>query len=141
MGGTLKAPFGDLCPYDWGQMWHPRYMAETKWARWLYRLTGDLTERGVARRVGVTHTTVQRWVRSGVPPSRAYELCVRFGGDPFEVMLLIGRIQPEDVQMLNWAAIVQYAPAAVLTAELHARTVEATTADPDVDPRKRSVGV
>ena len=116
-------------------------MGETKWARWLYKLTNESTERGVAKRVGVTHTSVQRWVRSGVPPSRAYELCVRFKGDPFEVMLLIGRIQPHDVQMLNWAAIVQYAPASVLTAELHTRTVLATEADPEVDPRKWSVAV
>ena len=80
-------------------------------------------------------------MRSGVPPSRAYELCVRFKGDPFEVMVLIGRFQPHEVQLLNWEAIVQYAPAAVLSAELHARTVRATTADPSVDPHKLAVAV
>ena len=116
-------------------------MAETKWAHWLYQLTGELTERGIAKRVGVTHTTVQRWVRSGVPPSRAYELCVRFKGDPFEVMVLIGRMQPHDVQSLNWEAIVRYAPASVLSAELHSRTVTATSMEPTIDPRKWTVAV
>ena len=56
-------------------------------------------------------------------------------------MVLIGRIQPHEVQLLNWEAIVRYAPAAVLSAELHARTVIATSAEPSVDPRKLAVAV
>jgi len=116
-------------------------MGATKWARWLCALTHETTERGIAKRVGVSHTTVQRWVRSGVPPSRAYQLCVLFNGDVLEVMTLLGRIQPQDVQSLNWAAIVQYAPAEVLTAELHARTVRALRLRPEVDPRKLAVAV
>ena len=56
-------------------------------------------------------------------------------------MVLIGRIQPHEVQLLNWEAIVRYAPASVLSAELHSRTVTATSMEPTIDPRKWTVAV
>ena len=116
-------------------------MQDTRWGRWLIRLTGETSERAIAKRVGVSHTTIQRWVRSGVPPGRAWGLVVRFKGDPIEVIVLLGKIQPSDVQRLNWDAVVKYAPARALTEELHDRTVKATTEVPSVDPRKMTVAV
>ena len=116
-------------------------MNDTEWGRWLTRLTGETSERAIAKRVGVSHTTIQRWVKSGVPPSQAWGLVVRFKGDPIEVIVLLGKIQPSDVQRLNWDAVVKYAPARVLTEELHERTVRATTDTPSVDPRKWTVAV
>lgn len=116
-------------------------MEDTSWGRWLHRLTHETSVRAIAKRIGVSHTTVQRWMQSGVPPSKAFELCVHLKGDPIEVMVLLGRIQPQDVSVLNWAAIIQYAPAETLTAELHSRTVRALRASPEVDPKKRTVTV
>ena len=66
---------------------------------------------------------------------------MRFKGDPIEVMVLLGRIQPQDVKDLNWEAVVQYIPAEIITAELHSRTVRAVRARPEIDPRKLTVAV
>lgn len=116
-------------------------MEETKWFRWLRSLTKESSERAMAKRVGVSHTTVQRWVRSGVPPNTAWKLCVRFKGDPIQLIVLLGKIQPEHVPVLNWYAVVRYVPAEVLTAEVHARTVRVLRETPGTDPRKLSPAV
>lgn len=98
-------------------------MDDTKWVRWLRAVTHEDTERGIARAVGVSHTTVQRWVSKGVPPQTAWELTVRFKGDPIATLVVLGRVAPEDVSQLNFAAIMRYADADLLTAELHSRAM------------------
>jgi hypothetical protein len=92
-------------------------------AQWLCTVTGETTMRGVARKVGVSHTTVQRWINSGVPPSTVWDITLRFNGDPIAALVVMGRIEPDEVQRLNLAAIVRYADADILTAELHARAM------------------
>ena len=112
----------------------------TQWLQWLIATTGEKSTRGIARRVGVSHTTVQRWALTGVPPQRAWELTVRFRGDPIATLVILGRVAPDEVSHLNFGAIVRYAPAQALTKELHARTEQVLTARPEIDPRKTEVG-
>ena len=116
-------------------------MDDTKWERWLRTVTRENSVRGIARASGRSHTTVHRWIVSGVPPSAVWELTLRFRADPIETLIVLGRVTPEQVTQLNWAAVVQYAPAEVLTAELHSRTVTALRAQPEVDPKKRAVAM
>lgn len=98
-------------------------MEETKWAQWLRSLTHEDTERGIARVVGRSHTTVQRWASKGVPVQTVWELTVRFKGDPIAALVLLDRVKPEQVQLLNFAAMLRYADADLLTAELHSRAM------------------
>jgi hypothetical protein len=110
--------------------------------------------RGVARAVGVSHTTVQRWITSGVPPSTVWDITLRFNGDPVAALVVLGGIEPDEVQRLNLAAIVRYADADILTAELHSRAmrerVKAERSDAfdgapfvleDAEPPSRTTGV
>ena len=111
-----------------------------KWLHWLAATTGETSIRGIAKRVGVSHTTVQRWALSGVPAQRAWELTVRFNGDPIATLVILGRVTQDQVPHLNYAAIMRYAPAQALTKELHDRTVHVLSAQPEIDPRKTDVG-
>lgn len=111
-------------------------MCDTKWGVWLYRITRERSTRGVANRVGVSHTTVRRWCERGIPPPRAWELTLRFGGDPIETLVLLGRIRPDEVAGLNYAAMVQYAPTVVLTAELHNRATTTKREYPHIKLQK-----
>lgn len=115
-------------------------MDELHWARWLCRITSQTSMRGVALRVGVSHTTVQRWTRDGVPPDRITELTVRFNADPIESLVLAGHLREEDIPHLNYAALVKYAPLHVLEDEIHSRI--STYARTREDPlRKTGTGI
>lgn len=86
-------------------------------------LTHEDTERGIARAVGCSHTTVQRWAAKGLSPQMVWDLTVRFRGDPIAALVLLERVRPDQVQLLNFAAVMRYADADLLTAELHSRAM------------------
>ena len=98
-------------------------MDDTKWVRWLRAVTGQETVRGIARAVGVSHTTVQRWASAGVPPPTVWEITLRFKGDPIAALVVLDRVPADRVQQLNLAAVVRYADADILTEELHCRAL------------------
>jgi hypothetical protein len=98
-------------------------LEDTKWARWLRTVTGQETVRGIARATGRSHTTVQRWMAKGVPPSIVWEISLRFRGDPIAALVVLGRVTPDQVNQINFAAIAKYADADILTAELHNRAM------------------
>ena len=118
-------------------------MEKSKWFRWLATVTDEHTERGIARKIGVSHTTVQRWVRGGVPVSKVWELTLRFQGDPISALVLLRRIDEAQVHELNWEAIVRYAPIEVLGTELAARITEGARLYPKEAEslQKRSTGI
>ena len=94
-----------------------------KWEDWLRATTHEESGRDIAKAVGVSHTTVQRWIRTGVPPPTVWELTLRFRGDPVAALIVLGRITPEQVAELNFPAALRYVPEDELTAELHRRAV------------------
>jgi hypothetical protein len=83
--------------------------------------TGQESVRGIAKAVGVSHTTVQRWVTAGVPPPTVWDITLRFKGDPIAALVVLDRVPADKVHQLNLAAVVKYADADILTAELHER--------------------
>jgi hypothetical protein len=96
---------------------------DTKWVRWLRATTGQDSVRGIAKAVGVSHTTVQRWATAGVPPPTVWEITLRFKGDPIAALVVLDRVPADKVQQLNLAAVVRYADADILTGELHSRAM------------------
>ena len=95
----------------------------SRWGCWLREITHEETIRGIARAADVSHTTVRRWIAEGVPPSTVWELTIKFRGDPIMALVILGRITPEQVSQINFAAAVRYADADVLTGELHRRAM------------------
>jgi len=106
-------------------------MCEHNWREWLTNLTGEDSERKIARKVGRSHTTVQRWLAHGVPAQAVSELTARFGGDPIEALVLTGWLKDEHVAGLNYAALVKYVPADVLANELARRADLYVQTEPD----------
>ena len=113
-------------------------MCEHNWRQWLTNLTGEDSERKIARKVGRSHTTVQRWLANGVPPQAVSELTARFGGDPIEALVLTGWLKDEHVPNLNYAALVRYVPVAVLAEELHRRAAGYSQTRPDTLRKTRT---
>lgn len=80
--------------------------------------------RGIARKIGVGSTTVQRWVANGMSAEKVWSLTIRFHGDPVAALVLLSRVDDEELPNLNWAAVVKYAPIEVLADEIAARIAE-----------------
>lgn len=99
-------------------------MEKSKWFRWLSATTHETSSRGIARKVGVAHTTVQRWATNGMTADKVWELTRRFHGDPIAALVLLSRVDDADIPDLNWAAVVKYVPIDVLADEIAARIAE-----------------
>ena len=113
-------------------------MNETQWSKWLRSITGETTERGIARKVGRSHTTVQRWIRNGVPHTIVWELVLRFHGDPVAACVVLGYVAAEEVSEFNYAAVAEYMPTVVLTEELHKRARKTYRDYPSIKLQKRT---
>ena len=106
-------------------------MCERNWRAWLSSVTGEDSTRGIARKVGRSHTQVQRWIANGVPPSVVAELTTRFHADPIEALVLTGWLDDEHVPHLNYTALVEYIPVQVLAKELSRRAAIYSRTRPD----------
>ncbi len=108
--------------------------------KWIEEATGTKTLRSAASEIGVTHVTVSRWIRSGLPAGMLTQLLVRYGCDPIEALVVWGFLDEEDIPKLNYTALVRYFPGDVLTEEVHRRTVEHLN-NGDVGLQKKTVGM
>jgi hypothetical protein len=89
--------------------------------RWIEQSTGTKTLRAAAVELGVTHVTVSRWIRSGLPAGALTSLIVRYECDPIEALVVWGFLDESDIPNLNYKALVEYVPADVLSGELDRR--------------------
>jgi hypothetical protein len=112
----------------------------TKRWHWLQEVTGETTIRGAARAAGVTHPTIQRWLKGGAPIRAVIDLTVKFECDLIEALVVWGHLDDGDVAKLNYAALMKYVPGEVLTGEVHARYVDYMSKKPD-PYRKTTVGM
>lgn len=97
-------------------------MDDTKWLRWLRTVTRAHTQRDIARKVGVSHTTVQRWVANGIQPDTVWQLVVRFQSDPIQALVVLGRLEPDQVPQIAWTKVAEYMPTWVMAEEIARRS-------------------
>lgn len=121
--------------------WGTGAVDDTKWLRWLRTVTRVHTQREIARKVGVSHTTVQRWVANGVQPDTVWQLVVRFNADPIQALVVLGRLEPDQVQHINWARVAEYMPTTVLTEELHKRATTTRREHPHIKLQKLEAAI
>jgi hypothetical protein len=57
---------------------------------WLHRVTRETSHRGIARRLGVSHTTVARWIRDGLTLPHILDVCVALDIDPYDALEELG---------------------------------------------------
>lgn len=108
--------------------------------RWIESATGSDTIRGAAAVIGVSHVTVSRWIRSGMPVGTLTGLIVEYNCDPIEALVVWGYLRDTDIPRLNFAALVKYVPGEILTAEVHNRYTDYLSKQPD-PYQKTSVGM
>lgn len=92
------------------------------WDKWLRRITGDATQAEIAKRIGVSRATVQRWaVRKVIDPETVLKLARAYRVDPVEGLLAGGWLSLEDISMDGFRAVLQQAPTLFLVQELLTR--------------------
>lgn len=89
---------------------------------WLSKATGEDSARGVGRALGTHHTTIQRWVRNGMPDGTLIDLIIKYNQDPLLACVIWGLLDDDDVPRFNWEAISKYIPADILAGELYTRS-------------------
>ena len=99
-------------------------MQQTVWRDWLRHLTGETTTRGIAEKVGTSHTTVQRWINRGIPPRHVFDLAARFQADIYKALVMFEWLEDGDVERMNITTALRHYPEDALTAELHRRAME-----------------
>ena len=115
-------------------------MAQSRRWKWVQSVTGTSNVRSASAELGVSHSTVSRWVQKGMPIQTMMELVVKYQCDPIEASVVWGFLPPEAVPELNYDALTQYVPTQVLAAELHRRVDVYTGLRADSE-RKTSVGM
>lgn len=94
------------------------------WNQWLARVTNHASDHEVARRAGITHTTIGRWRKSGRAPAEGIITIARaFRADPIDGMVAAGLLTEADLMNGGLRNAVRHAPTAFLTDELHERAV------------------
>ena len=121
-------------------------MCDTSWGEWLRATTGGKSSRDLAARVSValqrdvSHTTIQRWMKSGIPPDVVFELSAWFKVDPTTAVIQMGWMTLDDVRRANLGFLMPLIPTETLTAELHRRALEARPPKLE-EPPPRTTGV
>ena len=116
-------------------------MPQSRRWKWIQSVTGGAENvRAAAAVLGVSHTTVSRWLQKGMPITTMTELIVKHQCDPIEASVVWGFLPTSAIPELNYQALIEYVPADVLTAEVHRRTVEYLRTRPET-LRKTSVGM
>lgn len=101
-------------------------MDERRRQDWLQEITGADGARGVSRAIGRHHSTVQRWIRDGIPAEVVLELSVRFEADALEALVAVGAVTSRNADLIIEHSTLRRIPTERLVRELAARSVAAT---------------
>jgi len=94
------------------------------WQAWLDHATDGDSARAIARRVGMSHVTVRRWMNSDTAPCHGIIRIAReYGVDPVEGMISAGWLTEADLMNGGLRNAVRHAPTLYLTEELHERVL------------------
>lgn len=92
------------------------------WTQWLDRATKLESDRQIARKVGLTHTTISRWRNAGTAPAEGIIRIARaYDADPIDGLVSAGIITQADLMNGGLRNAVRHAPTVYLTEELHER--------------------
>ncbi|SIN72452.1 hypothetical protein [Agromyces cerinus] len=97
---------------------------------WLTQATGVHTSRAIAEKIGavthstVTHTTVLRWMKTGIPPDVVFTLAIHSNMDICETIVSMGWATRDELYRANIDGLMSQLPDNRLTGELHRRAVE-----------------
>jgi hypothetical protein len=108
--------------------------------KWIQVTTGQTTIGGAAQVLGVPRATLSRWLKSGMPIASLVPLIVKFGCDPIESSVVWGHLNDQDIERLNYEALVRYIPIAILAKEMSRRASIYSETRPDSE-RKTSAGM
>jgi ParB-like chromosome segregation protein Spo0J len=92
------------------------------WETWFERVTRGETQQQIGDRLGVSRSTVARWVRHGVlEPNELLALARAYKTDPIEGLLASGWLTMDDMKNGGMTYIISCAPTRMLVNELYKR--------------------
>jgi len=92
------------------------------WSTWFDRVTRDETQQQIGARLGVSRSTMARWMRHGVlEPNELLALARAYKADPIEGLLASGWLTMEDMKNGGMSYILSNAPTRMLVNELYKR--------------------
>jgi DNA-binding transcriptional regulator YdaS (Cro superfamily) len=98
-------------------------MIVTDWTAWLRAVVGADSHQAVSSKLGMSPSTVGRWMRCGrVPAGGALAIARAYGADPVSALLASGHITLRDLQSGALQNAVSIAPTSLLVAELQRRS-------------------
>ena len=92
--------------------------------RWLQKVTGAKGARQIGEQLGYSHTTVLRWIRSGVPADVVMDIAARAAADILGALVEVGWIDEAGVTHLLEHVSLERVPQHRLTEELHRRALK-----------------
>ena len=92
------------------------------WDDWFHRVTRGETQQQIGERLGVSRSTVARWMRHGVlEPNELLALARAYKADPIQGLLASGWLSMEDLKNGGMTYIISCAPTRMLVNELYKR--------------------
>lgn len=92
------------------------------WQQWFDRATQGETQQQMADRLGVSRSTIARWMRHGVlEPNELLAFSRAYGADPIQGLLASGWLTMADLRNGGMTYIIGCAPTRMLVNELHKR--------------------
>jgi transcriptional regulator with XRE-family HTH domain len=93
-----------------------------EWDEWFERVTRGETQQQIGDRLGVSRSTVVRWMRHGVlEPNELLALARAYKADPLQGLLASGWLTMEDLRNGGMTYILSQTPTRLLVNELYKR--------------------
>lgn len=94
-----------------------------EWVGWVQKVTAGASARAIGKQLGISHTTVSRWLREGATEKAVIAISVGYGAPVVSGLVEMGFLSAEDAGRMNVSDVLKTIPNVLLAAEIHRRAV------------------
>lgn len=93
----------------------------TSWHEWVRKATNNATQDQIARKLGVSRTTLARRNKKGADVDTVIAIATAYNADPIEGLIAAQKIRPDQINTNTLQHLARRTPTHVLVAELYRR--------------------